>query len=112
MAGSTVEPRDRDRYAQPQLAGVTTCFAEWDCITESRHLGIFRWLSLSLCRGDCTLGVHLHSATKDEIWQDDYVDLFSLLFRNPEPVSWAACVAVVHELEQFKHPTVESVQLE
>lgn len=45
-------------------------------------------------------GVHLYPATKENIWRGEYVDLFSLLFRELEPKLWAGFGAVALELEQ------------
>lgn len=53
------------------------------------------------------LGVHLHPSTRKKIWRGEFMDLFSLLFREPEPKPWTGCGALNRELEQYKCPKVE-----
>lgn len=52
------------------------------------------------------LGPHLHPTTKDKIWWGEFLDLFSLLFRKPEPKPWAGFSADSQELNTFKHHKV------
>lgn len=53
-----------------------------------------------------SLGVHLHPATKVKNWRR-YVDIFSLLFHEPESKPWAGCGAVAMALQQYQCPKVD-----
>lgn len=44
---------------------------------------------------------------KDKIWRGEFVDMFSLLFRVPEPKPGAPGPAVAGKHEQYKTPKVE-----
>lgn len=50
------------------------------------------------------LGAHLHLATKEKKWMGEYVNLFSLLFLEPELKPWVSCRMVATEMEQYRHP--------
>lgn len=53
------------------------------------------------------LGVHLQLGTRDINWRGEIVDVFSLLFKEPEPKPWAPGPAVAREYGQYKRPKVE-----
>lgn len=38
--------------------------------------------------------LYIHPATKDKICHGEFVDVFSLLFQEPDPKPWARCGAV------------------
>lgn len=52
-------------------------------------------------------GIHLHPSLEGNIWRGKFVDLFSLLFCEPEPNLWTDCGAINRELEQHKLQNVE-----
>lgn len=53
-------------------------------------------------------GVPLHPTMKKKIWKGEYIDYFSLLFREPEPKVWPGGGAVAQELEQYQCPKLET----
>lgn len=52
-------------------------------------------------------GAHFHPVTKEKFGKGENIDLYSLLFRKPEPKPWASCARASRELELFRWPKAD-----
>lgn len=79
-----------------QMPGSEDCGTQgwvWDMEALYQPRNNPHWVTMCCLKGELQVGVSMqrsqpHLATQDKIWRGEFVDVFSLLFRKPEPKPW------------------------
>lgn len=88
------------RHGSNQTAWQQRCGTVWNVLPEGSSGRHYAGASEPLCS-------HLNAETRVKIWRGwGYVNLFSLLFWEPEPKPGVSGFIVVREQEQYRHPKV------